>query len=60
MSEKNVTARKSYWANMDPVEKSRRMREIAKKRQSGMTFKEKRDHAMKMVKARQAKKSAII
>lgn len=52
MSEKNIQARKSYWANVDPAERSKRMRDIAKKRQAGMTFKQKRDHAMKMVEAR--------
>lgn len=60
MSEKNVNARKDYWAKMDPVEKTRRMRDIAKKRQSSMTFQERRLHSLKMVKARQEKKRAII
>ena len=58
MTEKNTLARKTYWAEMDPDVRSKRMREIAKKKQSKLTFKQKRDHAMKMVEARRKKKMA--
>lgn len=52
MSEKNKLARKSYWASIPPEERSRRMREIAIKRQKGLSFKQKREHALKMRAAR--------
>lgn len=42
---------------MTKEERSHRMREIALKKQKGMTFKQKRDHSMKMVAARVAKQS---
>jgi hypothetical protein len=55
MSEKNAAARKSYWENLSPEERSNRMRAIATSRQKKMTFKQKRDHALKMVAARHKK-----
>jgi hypothetical protein len=58
MSEKNILARKAYWAAMSPEEKSARMRKIALGRQKKLTFKQKRDHAMKMVAARRAVKKS--
>lgn len=57
MSEKHTIARQNYWASFTAEERSARMKEIAKKRQKAMTFKEKRDHALKMVAARMAKKA---
>lgn len=60
MSEAHTKARKSYWSNLPQEEKSKRMREIARKRQKGMTFKQKRDHALKMVQARRTKAAARI
>ena len=58
MSEKSSSARKSYWANLSPEERSIRMSSIAKSRQKKMTYKQKRDHALKMVAARTANKKA--
>ncbi len=55
MSEKNVAARKAYWASMTEEERSAKMRALATGRQKKMTFKQKRDHALKMVAARKAK-----
>ena len=52
MSLKNAEGRKGYWARMDPEERSARMRAIAIARQKKMTFKQKRDHALKMVEGR--------
>jgi hypothetical protein len=46
------SARKEYWASMTPEQRSARMREIAKKKQAKLTYKEKRAHALKMVAAR--------
>ena len=57
MTEKNSLARKTYWERMTVEQKSERMRSIAKKKQKNLTFKQKRDHALKMVAAR--KKSVI-
>lgn len=52
MSEKNVAARKAYWASITPEERSARGSAMATKKQQKMTFKQKRDHALKMVAAR--------
>lgn len=57
MSEKNTAARKAYWASLTDEERSERMRKLAVGRQKKMTFKQKRDHALKMVAARKVKKS---
>ncbi len=51
-TEKQTAARKAYWARMTPEQRSERMRKIAIKKQSLLTFKQKRDHALKMVAAR--------
>lgn len=59
MSEKVSLARKAYWASMDPAKRSQRMRAIATSRQKKMSFKQKRDHALKMVLARRAKKPVV-
>ena len=56
MSERHTAARQTYWRNMDPLTKSQRMRDLALIRQKQMTKKQKRDHALKMVAARKAKK----
>ena len=62
MSEKNSLARKAYWERMTIEEKAQRMSSIAKKKQKNLTFKQKRDHAMKMVNARTKRlpKSSIV
>lgn len=52
MSDKNIAARKAYWASLTDQERSERMRKLAVSRQKKMTFKQKRDHALKMVAAR--------
>lgn len=59
MSEKHSAARKAYWASMSPEEKILRMRSIAQSRQKKMSFKQRRDHALKMVAARRKKKVDI-
>ena len=59
MSENHTLGRKKYWASMTPEQRSLRMADIAKKRQKKLTFKQKRDHALKMVKAREAKKTVV-
>ena len=55
MSEKNASARKAYWDRMSPEERTARMAAIARTRQSKMTFKQKRDHALRMVEGRRRK-----
>lgn len=55
MSEAHKAARKAYWAAMTPEQKANRMRAIAITRQKNLTFKQKRDHALKMVEARKNK-----
>ena len=57
MSENHVLGRKKYWASLSPEQRSARMADIAQKRQKKLTFKQKRDHALKMVAARNAKKT---
>lgn len=52
MSEKNSLARKAYWESQSPEKRSLRASNIAKKKQSLLTFKQKRDHALKMVEGR--------
>ncbi len=59
MSEKNKLARLEYWANMTPEERSKRMSAIAKAKQKKLTFKQKRDHALKMVAARKKAKLVV-
>jgi hypothetical protein len=56
MSEKHTAARIKYYADMDPQERSARMAAMAHTRQSKLTFKQRRDNAMKMVEARNRNK----
>jgi len=58
--EKIQSARQSYWAKMTPQERSQRMRAIALKKQAGLTFKQKRAHALKMVAARRKAKKSVV
>lgn len=55
MSEKHLAARAEYWASVPKEERVALMREVAKKKQSKMTFEQKRAHALKMVEARRRK-----
>lgn len=59
-TEKQTASRKAYWARMTPEQRSERMRKIAITKQSKLTFKQKRDHALKMVAARQRGSHTII
>jgi hypothetical protein len=59
MSEKQVIARKSYWATLSPEVRSARMSLVAKAKQKKLTFKQRRDHAMRMVAARAKKRSVL-
>ena len=49
-------ARRVYWASIPKEQRSQHARNAAKKKAQGMTVKERRDHAMMMVRARQANK----
>lgn len=57
-TEAQTASRKAYWARMTPEQRSARMRAIALTKQKKLTFKQKRDHALKMVEARRANKRA--
>jgi hypothetical protein len=48
-------AKKDYWKNITPEERSSRARRIALIKQSKMTQKEKTDHARMMLKAKNKK-----
>lgn len=52
MSEKHKLAGSKRWAGVPVEERSKMMSELAKKRQSSMTYAEKVKHAKLMVKAR--------
>ena len=52
VNEKISIARKNYWNAMTVEERSNRMRDIAKKKNAKMTFKQRREHALMMVAAR--------
>jgi peptide methionine sulfoxide reductase MsrA len=56
MSEKHTSARQLYWSQMDPETKSKRMADIATKRQSKLTKAQRRAIAMKLVAAKRAKR----
>lgn len=58
--EKVVSARKAYWATMTKQERSQRMRDIAKKKQANLTYKQKREHALMMVAARGKKQKKVV
>lgn len=60
MSEANKAARKAYWAAMTPEERTNRMRKVAVTKQKGMTFKQKRAHALMMVARRKAKRPKAV
>lgn len=45
-------ARKAYWSTLTPEQRSERMRKLAISKNKKMTTKEKRDLALKMVRAR--------
>lgn len=45
-------ARKAYWSTLTPKQRSERMRKLAISKNKKMTTKEKRDLALKMVRAR--------
>lgn len=53
-------ARLAYWKDISKEERSKRMREIAKARQSKLTVAEKRAIALKMVEARRKKAKKVI
>jgi len=55
MSEKHLAARAEYWASVPKENRAALMREVAKKKQSKLTFAQKRAHALKMVEARRRK-----
>jgi hypothetical protein len=59
MSENHISARKKYWATISEEDRSNRMRELAFKKNKALTFKQKRDHSLKMLAAKALKQAVV-